>query len=615
MFERLAYRFRLLSYRYGRFLQHFTAILRRIAKLLRGLTMVMAVLCLSILVIFSGFDLDLKQALHLRHFLRFVQGLYIFNILYNITFRYRSTVKDTRLLKWIVDSAVLLTLLPWIYPRPVHPWIPLLDSVLYSGYFLYGVLAAYSVVEICFGLSRLMSRRTNPSMLLAASFLFFIFIGSLLLLMPRCTWEDISYADSLFVSTSAVCITGLTTVDIPSTFTPLGQLIIALLAQIGGVGVLTFTSFFALFFSGTTSIYSQLMIRDMIYSKSMSSLLPTILYILVFTLVVEAIGAVMLWFTVPAELGLDFNGQLMFCAFHSVMSFCNAGFTSLEGGMSNPILMQGNQSIYLVTSLLVLAGALGFPILVNIKDSFADYFHRAASRLLRHHKTHKRVHLYSLNTKLTVVTTLSILAVCTAAFFLLESGNTMRGMDCYTRWVQSLFNSLTPRSAGFASVNPADFLPVTLLMVMLQMWIGGGSQSMGGGIKVNTFATMLLTLKAIITGQSGAVAYRRRIATESVKRANAVIALSLLAVFVYTVALLMLAPMLSIREAVFEVISAVFTVGTSLGATSMIGTGAKILLCTAMFAGRVGIISILLGLAGSHRDTAMHYPKENVIIN
>lgn len=615
MLARLRYRFRLFAYGYTRFVQHFTAKIRLISGALNVITSIMAVFCLTTLVIFTGFDLELRQALHLRAFLRVAQGIFIVNILYNLLLNYRRTVQQARILKWVVDIAMLVTLLPWIYPRPEHPWIPALGAVLYSSKFLFGVLGAYSVMELCFGLMRITGRRTNPSMILAGSFLFFILIGSLLLMMPKCTYGGIDYSDSLFVSTSAVCITGLTTVDVASTFTPFGLLVLGLLAQVGGLGVLTFTSFFALFFSGTTSIYSQLMVKDMIYSKTMNSLLPTLLYILGFTLVIEAAGAAMIYLAIPPEAGMSLNDRLIFCSFHSVMSFCNAGFTCIEGGMSNPAFMHGNQSIYIVTSVLILAGAIGFPILVNIKDSFADYLRRLGSWLLRHRRSGKIVHLYSLNTKLTVITTLTVLAICTVAFYLLESDNTLRGMSGYQKTVQSVFNSLTPRSAGFASVDPASFLPVTLLLVMLQMWIGGGAQSMGGGIKVNTFATMLLCLRAVITGQSGPVAFRRRISRPSVRRANAVIFLSITAVAIYSLLLMLLEPQLGTRSGVFEVVSAIFTVGSSLGATSQLGIGGKILICTAMFAGRVGIISILLGFAGDHRDTAMHYPSENVIIN
>ena len=229
MFERLRYRLRLYSYRYMRFIQHFIANIRLISGALGIITMVMAVFCITTLIIFAGFDLQPTQALHLRAFLRVVQGIFIFNIAYNLLLNYRQTVSQTKILKWVVDIAVLITLLPWIYPRPVHPWIPMLDTLLYSSKFLYGVLGAYSLLELSLGFTRLTGRRTNPSMILAGSFLFFIIIGSMLLMMPRCTYSGIDYADSLFVSTSAVCITGLTTVDIADTFTPFGLLVLGLL--------------------------------------------------------------------------------------------------------------------------------------------------------------------------------------------------------------------------------------------------------------------------------------------------------------------------------------------------------------------------------------------------
>ena len=208
--------------------------------------------------------------------------------------------------------------------------------------------------------------------MLATSFLFFIIAGSFLLMMPKCTYHPLPYIDSLFVSTSAVCITGLTTVDVASTFTPLGLLILGLLIQTGGLGVMTFTSFFALFFSGNTSVYSQIIVKDMIYTKSINALLPTLLYILGFTVAVEAIGAVMIWLSIRDVLAVSLTDQIIFSLFHSVSAFCNAGFSNINGGMANPALMNSNQWIYLVISIIVMAGSIGFPVLVNFRDAFLD---------------------------------------------------------------------------------------------------------------------------------------------------------------------------------------------------------------------------------------------------
>ena len=234
------------------------------------------------------------------------------NILYGLALSFHQTLRETRAIKWIVDLAVLLTLLPLAYPRPDHPWIEILDQILYSNKFLFTILGAYSVVDLSFGIIKLLGRRTNPSLILSASFLLLILVGSLLLMMPKCTYGGIAYTDALFVSTSAVCITGLTPVDVYTNFTPMGVTILAALIQIGGLGVMTFTSFFAIFFSGNASIYSQMLLRDMIYSRSMSALVPTLFYILGFTLTVEAIGAVAIWLSVTGTLGMTLEEEMAF---------------------------------------------------------------------------------------------------------------------------------------------------------------------------------------------------------------------------------------------------------------------------------------------------------------
>ena len=165
-----------------------------------------------------------------------IQWIYVVRILFSLIFDYRRTITYTKVIKWIVDIAVLVTLLPAIYPRPDAQWLPWLSTILYSRKFLVAVLLAYALTDICYTTVQAMGKHTNPSLILSVSFLVFIFLGSFLLMMPKCTLYPISYADSLFVATSAVCITGLTTIDVATTFTPLGLLVLGLLIQIGGLG-------------------------------------------------------------------------------------------------------------------------------------------------------------------------------------------------------------------------------------------------------------------------------------------------------------------------------------------------------------------------------------------
>lgn len=599
---------------YLRFSARFVPAIRLGGNILGITTFIASLGCLTALIIYFGFEHTPVGLRNLQRIIRACQWIFIINIIYDLLPVRRKRPK-ARAVKWIVDSAVLLTLLPLLYPHPDHPWIPFLEQILYSNKFLFSIMGAYCVVDISFGIIKLLGRRTNPSLILSASFLLFIFIGSLLLMMPRCTVSGIDYSDALFVSTSAVCITGLTSVDVAQTFTPAGLLILALLIQIGGLGVMTFTSFFALFFSGNTSIYSQLIVRDLIYSKSMNALFPTLLYIFFFTVIIEIIGGAFIFLSVHGSLGMSLEEELIFSGFHALSAFCNAGFSTVEGGLSNPFLLRNVPGIYLIISVLVIAGGIGFPILVNFRQAFRTALRNFWRWIIRRPRRSRLLHIYDLNTKIVLVTSAWLTVVSTLLFLLFEYNNSLAGMSLSDKLIQAFFNSTVPRSSGFSSVNPTGFMNVTIIMFVILMWIGGASQSTAGGIKVNTFSTMLLNLRAIILGRDRVTAYHRTIAVHSIRRAHAVIALSIISLSIYSLILVGLEPQLPLKALIYEAVSALFTVGSSLGITPMLSLPSKILLCTAMFLGRVGMISLLVGVVGIHNDPPYRLPSDNIIIN
>lgn len=602
---------------YTRFVCHWATVLRVLSSCLDVLTVIASIACLVVIALYVGYDRSVVTFADVKPWLRSCQGVFALNVLFNLILRFRITMSETKPLKWAIDIALLFSLIPWIWPQPIHPWWPQLSAFIYSRFMLVACLTLYSAIYLSFALIRSLGKHTNPSLMLSVSFLLFIALGSALLLLPKCTYSGISTIDSIFVSTSAVCICGLTSVDVSSTFTPMGLCVLAVMMQVGALGVMTFTSFFALFFSGRASIYSQLMVKDMIYSKTINSLLPTLLYTLVFTLSVEAIGAVAIYWSVIGSIpGYSHADYLTFAAFHSLSAFCNAGFSTINQGLSNPALLHGNQLIYLVVSALVIAGGIGFPILVNAKDALFSNIRTLWRKILRKPHLLNKPHLYNLNTRVVMRSTTCLFVITAFAFFILEGNHAMAGMSPYEKFVQSIFNAVTPRSAGFSSVNPAGFLPATLLIVMFMMWIGGGSQSTAGGIKVNTFAASMLALKASITGRSNVVVFNRTIATDSLHRAYSVIFLSIISLFAFALALILLEPELPVKMLLFEALSALFTVGSSLGATPLLGIGGKTLICIAMFVGRVGLLSLLAGLAGNRTEVpALKLPDENLIIN
>lgn len=603
------------SYSYNRFVIKFQPLIRFAGNTLSVLAFIASLLCIVSGILYVGFEHGAQGHTRLNNLIRLCQIVFITKVLYELLLTTRENKRDSRIFKWITDCAILLTLPALVYPRPENPWIPLLEQILYNRWFIYIIVGTYAVMEFSYGINKILDRKINPSLMLATSFLFFIIIGSFILMMPKCTVAGIDYIDSLFVSTSAVCITGLTPIDVSATFTPFGLLILAVMIQIGGLGVLTFTSFFALFFSGNNSVYSQVVVKDMIYSKTINSVLSTLLYILGFTLAIELIGSVFIFISVHGTLGMSLEDELIFSGFHSLSAFCNAGFSNIEGGMSNPALLHSNQSIYIIASALILAGGIGFPILVNFKTAFFSFVRRKWRSFRGKGRLREPAHIYDMNTKIVLVTTFTIMIASSLLFFLFEYDNSLAGMSLYDKIVQSVFNSFVPRSSGFASVNPAGFLNITIIMMVVLMWIGGASQSTAGGVKVNTFAVILLELKSAITGKDRVVVYNRTIAYDSVRRACAVVTLSIIAYIFYSMTLVSFEPELPVKALLYESASALFTVGSSLGITSELSDPSKILLCTAMFLGRVGIISMLIGFAGQRKDPPVRYPDDNVIIN
>lgn len=596
----LAADFRLFSHR-------FTGSMRIIVRTVEVLTVIASIMALVTMFLYVGFDHSKDEIRVLMRLIRIAWIVFIANVVLKMV-GLRGTMRSNKCLTWILNLLVLLTALPLLWHSPAHPVLSAITTVLYSKVYIFSVLGVYSVVELSFVVSRIPDKRTSPALMLSSSFLLIIIIGALLLMLPKSTnGAGISIEDAFFCSTSAVCITGLTPVDLSTTFTPMGLIIIAVLVELGGLGVLTFTSFFALFFSGDSSIYSQLVLKDAIFSQNMSRLLPTMLYILGFTVVIQLAGAVGIYFTTPDVLQMDFGDRVFFSVFTSLSAFCNAGFTNLADGFSNPgLLHTAGQGIYWVTSLIVIAGAIGFPLLVNIKDAIANLFRPRRGRPM---------HIFNMNSRIVVVTSALLFVVGAVGFFLLEYDNTLRGMTLWQKISQAVFNSTTPRSSGFMSVSPGAFLDVTLVMVLMLMWIGGAAQSTAGGIKVNSLAAVVLNLRAIVKGHHDVTAFNRTIARGSITRANAVVVISIFSLFVYIVIMLLLEPGLPARAVVFETVSALFTVGSSLGITANLSVAGKIVLCTAMFLGRVGIISLLGGMAKRTRQDLVRYPTGNIIIN
>lgn len=564
-----------------------------------------------------GFPLSNLEVERIQVLYKTVWAVFMIDVTLHILLEYRDTKKTYRKLAWILSGLLYLTLIPVIFHRPeesgaiLHFW-----EFLNSQFYHQALLLVLSFLNLSNGLVRMLGRRTNPSLILAVSFLAIILVGTALLMLPRCTVNGISWVDSLFVSTSAVCVTGLTPVDVSTTFTTAGQIVIILLIQIGGLGVMTLTSFFAMFFMGNTSLYNQLVVRDMVSSNSLGSLFSTLLYILGFTLVIEGVGMVSIWFSIHGTLGMDLRQELAFSAFHSISAFCNAGFSTLSGNLGNPMVMTNHNWLYISISLLIILGGIGFPILVNFKDIVQYHLYRFW-RLVRTHKwdKYRKQHLYSLNTKIVLLMTFLLLLLGTLGMAALEWNGSFAGMSTADKWTQAFFNATCPRTAGFSSVDLTSLSVQTILLYILLMWIGGAAQSTAGGVKVNAFAVVILNLTAVLRGTDRVEVFGRQLSHDSIRRANAAVVLSFGVLFLFIFVLSMLEPGVSIMALTFECVSALSTVGSSLNLTPTLCDNSKLLVSLLMFVGRVGLITLVLGIVRQKKNTKYRYPSDNIIIN
>lgn len=588
--------------------------------LLQGIsfiTYIMAVMMLITVIFEYGFILKSEHEVAISRIYHRVWQVFLVNTIAYIVLDFKNEIKRYKKITWVVNTMLLLTLLPVIFNNPselpyIYNVIHIFDNYTYTTL----LLVVMSLLKLSNGLVRLLGKRSDPSLICAVSFLAFVLIGAGLLMMPRSTVNGISFTDSLFTSTSAVCVTGLTTVDISTTFTQMGKVIIIALIQVGGLGIMTLTSFFAVFFMGNTSVNNQELMCDIVSSKSLNSLFSTLMYILGFTLIIELIGAAIILYGVHGAMGMTLQQEIKFAIFHSISAFCNAGFSTLPNNLGDIQFIAGHNIMFLAISFLVIFGGIGFPILVNlyqtvkynIKISIARIFSRGV-------RIRKRVHLYNLNTQIVLITSAILIVVGTASIAALEWNNAFEHLSLTDKLVQSFFTAVSPRTAGFTSFSLSSYQIQSVLIIMALMVIGGGAQSTAGGIKVNVFAVVLLNLRSIVCGRDSVTTFNRELSRNSILRSNSTVIIYLIFIFMAIYILTLLEPQASLLAITFECISALSTVGASLDLTPTLGDDSKIVIISLMFLGRVGVLTVMASLIRQRKGVKYRYASDDIIIN
>ncbi|MFP5519352.1 MAG: TrkH family potassium uptake protein [Bdellovibrionia bacterium] len=441
----------------------------------------------------------------------------------------------------------------------------------------------------------------RPSQVFILSFLVPIIIGGTLLKMPKATIEGISWIDAFFVATSAISVTGLSPVDI-SLFTPFGQVIVLLLIQIGGLGIMTLSLAFASFIAGGLGVKDRIMISQMLSDGRVSEIKSLLYKICVFTFTIEAVGAAILYFS-RAGLGQPFDLNLLWSSiFHSISAFCNAGFSIYSTGLSDNSL-HSNYIFFIGIMLMITLGGIGFPTLTNIYSYLKSFFVR-------------KYQLRVITTTSKVIFLMSFILISAGTLLLWLSEVTTHHMpqSTFDKLFQSLFWSITSRSAGFNSL-PVETLSLEgVFIVIFLMWVGGAPMSTAGGIKVTTLFVSFANLKTQIFGLDRIETYGREIKNASILKAYAIITMSLAAIFIATIGLVYLEPKLNPIDLLFEVVSGFSNVGLSRGITPQLSDSSKSIIMFMMFVGRIGLITIFAAIVKPPQSLHYRYLKDDIMI-
>jgi len=562
-----------------------------------------------------GFPHKSDEVLLIRQFYNVILWIIVLSNLAGVTLKrweYRNI--KIRIAELIMVLVLLLILdartdfsgLEWS-----HLW---LHNTLNQNLAVYIVFIFALIIEVSNTSLQLSNHNTNPASLFVFSFILIIVVGAVMLMLPNATYSGIGLSDAFFTSTSAVCVTGLIVVDTSTYFTPLGQIFIIVLIQIGGLGIMTFTSFFGYFFKGGASFGNEFLLKELINEEKLGEIFKTLLKIITVTFSIEAIGAILIYYSISPSLLEGDSSILGFAVFHSISAFCNAGFSTLSDGFYQPGFRY-NYNLQYIIAFLIIAGGLGFPIVFN-------YY-----RLMRHFIKNKYrqwvskkgyIHvpkIINVNSRIVIYTTFILLVGGFVFFMFSEFNHSLKGLSIEGKVAGAFFGSVTTRTAGFNTVDMSMLAPATVLVYMFLMWVGASPASTGGGIKTTTFAVAIMNIVSMSKGKGRIEIFGREIANESVRRAFAVIFLSFLVIAIAVLMLVITDGQLELSKIIFEVVSAFGTVGLSMGITSQLSDSGKWVLIFTMFLGRVGTLTLLVGIFRKMRSFHYHYPTENIMIN
>lgn len=476
---------------------------------------------------------------------------------------------------------------------------------------LYLSLCLVMITEVSSLVQALPIRSWSAPSLLAVSFGGLCFLGTFLLLLPNATYRGIHPLDALFTATSAVCVTGLTVVDTATEFTRFGQIIILILIQLGGLGMMTFAGLIAYSVAGGTSIKAQLAFRDLVNSGKMSQVMQFLSRVALVTLIFEALGGLLIYWSIEDLAFPSSLEKFFFVVFHTVSAFCNAGFSTFSAGLYDPLLRY-HYGLHMSLALLVILGGLGFPVIFHIYRFGKVKLYNLGQYLQGNPQRAHFPGLRFMNARLSIQVSAVLLVLGTLVFLIFEPQASLKPHEGAGKWVSAFFASVSARTAGFATINISALSLPTLMIYLLLMYIGASPGSTGGGIKTTTAGLAVLNLMAVLKGRDRLQYARSEISPASIRRAFAIILLSMICIGAFTFLIALEDANKGLVAIVFEVFGAFTTAGMSLGITSELSDFSKMVLVVAMYVGRIGMITVLLALIPQSKPDYLRYPLEEI---
>lgn len=570
----------------------------------------LSLLILGISLILIIFDIGFKKSFELKKIFFWVYHLSLLTGVINvglryILYRYRPKI-SVRISDFFLCAFIVLIFLNdfWSFSIAGYETGPL---VYLTIFFLF--IRELSDLDLIFKRDYL-----NPAQLFVISFMVIILLGTGMLMLPRSTTDGISFIDALFTATSAVCVTGLIIADTATYFTHFGHNVILVLIQIGGLGIMTFTAYFSYFFKGGTSFHNHLMLKDMINAEKLGDVFSMVKRIILLTFGIELAGALIIFLNLNSSNFANLGDQIYFSVFHAISSFCNAGFSTLSNGLYEEGF-RFNYGLQFIIMLLFITGGIGFPVLMNTINYFKYQIKRKITPLRKRNTIKYRPWIVNINTRIILVTTAVLLGGGTILFYLFEYDNALAGHSGWGKWIMAAFGAATPRTAGFNTVDMSSLGFHTLMITIFLMWIGASPGSTGGGIKTSTFAVATLNFFSLARGKDRVEAFKREISFVSIRKAFAVICLSLIIIGISVFLLIGFEENNDLLALTFEVFSAYSTVGLSTGITGGLSDPGKIVLIVTMFIGRVSMFTILVAFLRTVKNQNYQYPKESILIN